>query len=165
MTRPLLRLLAAALFWLPMAACVDLGLEVYPDASYEFYEEVEDDPADGGTDGEVPDGGDGCVEGPTDPTDTGHQLEYLTLAVSNPVLTIEVGDVVTWTNTDTQRHSVVAGAPGAELPPELGGFDSGEFGTGGQWAYRFCDPRTVIYFCSTHPQPMNGYRIIVEERP
>ncbi|MCC7381706.1 MAG: hypothetical protein IT384_07730 [Deltaproteobacteria bacterium] len=116
-------------------------------------------PADAGDD----DGGTtpACVEGPTDPAVDGPQLHYLTLSVDQRTLTIDRGQVVTWTNSDSMRHSVVAGAPGAVVPPAQGGFDSGEFGAGAQWAYRFCNPRTVVYFCSTHPSQMNGFRIIV----
>ena len=104
-----------------------------------------------------------CVEGPTDPSDTGVQVALITLNVDQPVITISSGDVVTWTNTDSMVHTVTAGAPGAELPIELGGFDSGNIGPGAKWAYRFCTLRTAIYFCVTHPQQMKDYRVIVQE--
>lgn len=141
--------LIAAIALLSLLACVDLGYRVDPYTG-------EPVPV-GGTNGATGD----CVEGPTDPTTDGPQVRMITLDVDRRILEIAVGDVVTWTNTDTMRHTVTAGAPGALLPAARGGFDSGEFGTGGKWAYRFCNPRTVTYFCMTHPDQMNGYKVIV----
>lgn len=103
-----------------------------------------------------------CVEGPTAPSDTGPQLQFIpTLNVDQPMFTISAGDVVTWTNTDSMRHTATAGAPGAIVPMDRGGFISGDIATGARWAYRFCDPRTLVWFCETHPAQMNGYRIVI----
>lgn len=111
----------------------------------------------------VDSGGDGgsCVEGPTEPSTTGPQLAFSTLAIDQPNLTITAGDVVTWTNNDSMVHTVTAGAPGAPLPTAQGGFDSGDVASGVKWAYRFCTPRTVVYFCKTHASQMNNYRVVV----
>lgn len=131
---------------------VDAGPE--NDASHEH-------DAGPGDDAGSADGG-GCVEGVAEPSAEGPQVRFVTLNVDSPVLVIDSGDVVTFTNTDTERHTVTAGAPGAVLPPARGGFDSGEIDPSRTWAYRFCDPRTILWFCSTHAEQMNGYRIIVE---
>ncbi len=140
--------------------CIDFGYDIEPpelilDAPADAAE-----PADAGSD----DGG-GCVEGQVEPSDAGIQIAIITLNVDQPVVAVAPGETITWTNVDSEIHTVTAGAPGAELPVEQGGFDSGEFGTGERWAYRFCTVRTVVYFCATHPQQMNGYRIIVQESP
>lgn len=153
--------LAAAL----LGGCVDFGYEIFdagfaPDAAPVVLPPGQD----AGPEPTNPDAGASaeCVEGPTDPTTDGPQLRYASLAVDQRVLNIAVGDVVTWTNGDTMRHSVVAGAPGAELPLDRGGFNSGELAPGGTFAVRFCRARTVIYFCATHPSQMNNFRIVVE---
>lgn len=137
-----------------LAGCVDFGVGV----------EAADAPiaGEGGAFGAGGGGGGGCVEGPTEPTADGPQLRFTAMSVNDADLAIAPGDVVTWTNGDSMRHAAVAGAPGAETPPERGGFDSGELGQGQQWAWRFCDPGTRVWFCSTHPAQMNGYRITVE---
>ncbi len=105
-------------------------------------------------------GGD-CVEGPTTPSDTGPQIAVITLNVDKAIVNVTAGDVVTWTNTDTMAHTVTAGAPGAPLPVAQGGFDSGDLAPGARWAYRFCTVRTAIYYCKTHANQMNNYRVIV----
>ena len=103
----------------------------------------------------------GCTEGAVPPPDTGPQIGFATLAVDQPVLAITAGAVVTWTNNDTMVHTVTAGAPGAPLPLDRGGFDSGDLPPAGKWAYRFCSARTVIYYCKTHAGQMNNYRVVV----
>ena len=138
-----------------LVACVDFG--------YRVPAPKETDASVGGADAGTSDAGGSCVEGPVPPTTDGPQVSLITLNVDKPVLAINVGDVVTWRNTDSMVHTVTAGAPGAIVPDNAGGFDSGELAPGGEWAYRFCNRRTVIYFCKTHPQQMNGYRVIVGE--
>ncbi len=103
-----------------------------------------------------------CVSGPVKPQSTGPQLAYITLTIDKPVLAVHVGDIVTWTNTDSMVHTVTAGAPGAKLPAAQGGFDSGKLPTGGKWAYRFCAAKTFVYFCTEHPKTQFGYRVIVK---
>lgn len=102
-----------------------------------------------------------CTEGVAPASNTGPQVQLVTLSVNKPALAIARGDVVTWTNTDTMPHTVTAGAPGAQLPPAQGGFDSGTIAPGTRWAYRFCTARTVFYFCKTHASQMNNYRVVV----
>lgn len=132
------------------AACIDFGYRVPAP-------ELEVDAAAVDADG---DGPVACVEGPTAPSTSGPQIHLVTLNVDRPIVNVAVGDVVTWTNTDTMVHTVTAGVPGAPQPPPLG-FDSGDLAPGGAWAYRFCSARTAIYFCKTHANQMNGYRVIV----
>ncbi len=103
-----------------------------------------------------------CQEGPTSPNSAGTQIHFGTLSVDLPNVVINTGDTVTWTNGDSMSHTVTAGAPGAELPTARGGFSSGDIAPGSQWAYHFCRARSVFYFCATHPQQMNGYKIEVQ---
>ena len=154
-----------------LSGCFDFGARV-PDAT---------DFVDAGVDGGTPDLGDvdgnfdsgpevdlgvvddmgpSCVEGMVPPSATGPQIRIVTLNVDSPMLMVSAGDVVTWTNTDADRHQATAGAPGAITPPPRG-FDSGVIASGAQWAYRFCTPRTVIWFCGLHAAQMNGYRIVI----
>lgn len=130
-----------------IGGCVDFGyrLPTIADASSEA----------------SPDADASCTEGAVPPSTTGPQLQFATLSVSATTLSIARGDVVTWTNADTMAHTVTAGAPGAELPPSQGGFDSDTIAPGAKWAYRFCTARTVIYFCKTHASQMNNYRVVV----
>lgn len=119
---------------------------------------------DGGVDAAVdapPDGSTACVEGVTAPSTTGPQINLITLNVDKPIVNATAGTVVTWHNTDTMVHTVTAGVPGAPRPPSQGGFDSGNIAPGAAWAWRFCSARTAIYFCSTHANQMNGYRVVI----
>jgi len=171
---PLVGALAAVL-----AGCIDFGDRVEPPSAFEDAG-VDAGPPDAGPPFDAgpqdagpppPDGasaddaGDDasppCVEEAVPPSDTGPQLQIVTLNVDRPALTIMPGDVLTWTNADTDRHTATAGAPGAILPAARGGFDSGEIAPSGRWAYRFCNPRTVTWFCQNHAAQMNGYRITI----
>lgn len=147
---------------LGLAACFDGGYDIEPPESYpDFPPGVEADAGSASSDGGP---SIDCDEGPVEPMTTGRQIRFLAgLAVDKTNLTIKSGDIVTWTNLDSEKHTATAGAPGAELPLSRGGFESGRMSTGIKWAYRFCRPRTVIWFCATHPKMMNGYRLIVEE--
>ena len=152
-----------------LPGCIDFGYRVATADS--FRDAGVDAPTDAGDAGEIDtgpaiDGGDldappACVEGAVAPSDMGPQVHFITLNVDQPVLTINAGDVVTWTNTDSMRHTATAGAPGAIVPADRGGFVSGDIAPGGRWAFRFCNPRTVIWFCETHAAQMNGYRIVI----
>jgi plastocyanin len=82
-------------------------------------------------------------------------------------LTISVNDTVTWTNLDADRHTVTSGqssgrAGGVTGTPGIsfGIFDSGLFGMGESWSYKFVRPGTFQYFCTIHPWM---YGVIVVE--
>ena len=61
--------------------------------------------------------------------------------VPNPV-TISVGGKVTWSNTDSTTHDVVA---------DGGTFDSGRMGQNGTFDTTFQTKGTFTYHCSIHP--------------
>ncbi len=150
-----------------LSSCVDLGCSCSDipcqQRQWSHRDAAAVCPPDGGGGVDAGDGGP-CEEGVAAPSSTGPQLAFIpTLAVDNEAITLRVGEVLTVTNVDTMAHTMTAGFPGAILPAESDGFDSGNVASGTQWAYRFCTARDVEWFCTTHPLQMNGYRLTVRE--
>lgn len=135
-------------FSLLLGGCLDFGYDAHPP-----------EPNDSGPP-VVPEG---CVEGPADPLGATVVLRFSAMDVDQHLATVRAGGIIAWINGSSQIHTATAGAPGADIPPEAGGFDSGRVASGGaSWAYRFCDPRTIEWYCRTHPAQMRGYLIVVE---
>jgi plastocyanin len=73
-------------------------------------------------------------------------------------ITARVNDTVTWTNNDTEAHTVTSGI-GAGIESLMnnkkgtpnGLFDSGLFRPGQSWTHTFTRPGTYTYFCTIHP--------------
>ncbi len=66
------------------------------------------------------------------------------------MITIKVGDTVTWTEQDAAHHTVTAG----------GIWNSGDLGQGKTYSKTFDEAGTYSYICNYHPN-MQG-RVIVE---
>lgn len=88
---------------------------------------------------------------------TTHDLNWQIGIGTNVDLTIEVGDTVRWTWTDSAPHTVENDTGSTET------FDSGTLtGNGLSYSYQFLLVGTNPYFCSFHPGSMSG-TITVEE--
>ena len=62
-------------------------------------------------------------------------------------LTVEAGQPLVFSNSDSVPHTVTAGAPGEPLAD----FDSGLLGTGDSYELTFDDPGEYALFCVLHP--------------
>jgi plastocyanin len=70
--------------------------------------------------------------------------------------TINVGDTVEWTNSDTAAHTVTGGSP-AEGPS--GVFDSSLVLGGAQYAFTFEEAGDYDYFCMVHPWMVGSVQV------
>jgi len=61
----------------------------------------------------------------------------------NP-MTVQVGDIVIWTNQDQAPHDVTSTSGPSKL-------NSGQLNQGDQWGYNFTQPGTYSYYCTLHP--------------
>ena len=73
-----------------------------------------------------------------------------TAAYSPNPATVTQGTVVTWTNTDSTTHDMVA---------DGGAFDSGRVGQNGTFSFTFSQRGTYTYHCSIHPS-MTGTVVV-----
>ena len=64
------------------------------------------------------------------------------------VVEIEKGDTITWKNADTAFHDITSGSE--EEGPD-GIFDSGPFGPGKSFSYKFTEIGDYPYYCTLHP--------------
>lgn len=71
-----------------------------------------------------------------------------------PVIAVEAGDSVTWTNNDFVPHNSVSGEPEDPNPGQL--WNSGVLTQGETYSRIFDASDTSDYFCSIHPAQMFG---------
>jgi amicyanin len=79
-----------------------------------------------------------------------HQVKIDGVAFEPPILQVNLGDTVTWTNNYKQPHlvSTFKKVKGANL--QDGVLDSPMMKTGENFSYRFEKPGTYEYFCPIH---------------
>ena len=86
-----------------------------------------------------------------------------------PIISIGIGDSITWYNDDKEGHTVTSGEGSGRFgwmsddfgTPD-GYFDSGRFMPGESWSYKFDKSGTFSYFCTIHPW-MEG--VVIVEKP
>jgi plastocyanin len=71
-------------------------------------------------------------------------------------ITINIGDTVKWTNSDTAAHTVTAGSP-ADGPS--GVFDSSLVLGGTQYVHLFEETGSFDYFCMVHPWMVGNVQV------
>ena len=71
-------------------------------------------------------------------------------------VTVSVGEIITWSNTDTAAHTATGGSA-ADGPS--GVFDSSLIMSGGSYSYTTDTVGTFDYFCMVHPW-MSGIVIV-----
>ena len=83
-----------------------------------------------------------------------------------PVISIKVGDSITWYNDDREGHTVTSGQGSGRFGwmddnfgESNGLFDSERFMPGESWTTNFEEPGTFSYFCTIHPW-MEGVVIV-----
>ncbi|MFB5620149.1 MAG: plastocyanin/azurin family copper-binding protein [Nitrosopumilus sp.] len=88
-----------------------------------------------------------------------------------PVISITVGDSVTWYNDDREGHTVTSGEGSGRFGwmsdnfgTPNGYFDSDRFMPGESWSFTFEESGTFSYFCTIHPW-MEGVVIVEKEIP
>jgi plastocyanin len=76
-----------------------------------------------------------------------------------PVISIQEGDTVIWTNEDKEGHTVTSGQGsgrfgwmgGSEFGKRTDLFDSGRFMKGESWSFKFDKAGLYTYYCTIHP--------------
>jgi plastocyanin len=64
---------------------------------------------------------------------------------------VKVGQVITWKNDGSARHTVTQ-----DVPDEQRKFKSDTLAPGDKFVFTFTEPGTYTYICSVHPDRMRG---------
>ena len=74
----------------------------------------------------------------------GNAVTIKNFAFAPAALTVKVGTTVTWTNQDSDAHTVTSQGSSSPL-------SSAALNTGQTYSYTFTKPGTYAYFCTIHP--------------
>lgn len=74
----------------------------------------------------------------------GNAVSIMNFAFSPAALTVKAGTTVTWTNKDSDAHTVTSQGSGGPLR-------SAALATGQSYSYTFTKPGTYSYLCTIHP--------------
>ena len=88
---------------------------------------------------------------------TTHTIDWGMTTGTAATLTIEVGDIIEWTNIDAINHNVVSTDPDAPV-----GFGSGTMAFQDVYSFTFNDPVVFDYVCSFHSGAMGGTITVLE---
>ncbi|KAG0328848.1 hypothetical protein BGZ99_004336 [Dissophora globulifera] len=69
-------------------------------------------------------------------------VQIINFSFQPQTVTVQPGDTVIWTNSDTTAHTVTT---------DTTGFDSGNINPGATFSHTFATAATVKYHCSIHP--------------
>lgn len=83
-------------------------------------------------------------------------VSIIDLAYQPSLVTVDVGDSVTWTNDGAVAHTVTSDT-GSEM-------NSGNINPGGMYVNQFNSPGTFTYHCEIHPA-MQGTVVVEEQEP
>ncbi|PZH13122.1 amidase [Streptomyces sp. NTH33] len=75
---------------------------------------------------------------------TGNVVAIKNFAFSPATLKVKAGTTVTWTNQDTDAHTVTSAKAGGPL-------HSAALATHAAYSYRFTKPGAYAYLCTIHP--------------
>jgi plastocyanin len=98
------------------------------------------------------------VAAPSKSTAANTDVSMVNIAFDPPMITIHVGDTVTWINQDSVNHTTTSSDP----PPRL--WDSGNIGQSGTYQRTFNQAGTFPYFCDRHEaQNMVGVVVVLQQ--
>jgi plastocyanin len=86
---------------------------------------------------------------------TAKTIEIKDFSFQPSSITVPVGTIVTWVNSDPSSHTVTS---------DDGKFNSGNIITGGQFKFTFSQPGTYKYHCNIHPS-MTGVVTVTSAQP
>lgn len=91
------------------------------------------------------------------PTPTGPAVSIQNFAFAPSMVTVKVGQTVTWTNTGPSTHTATSDSlvwDSGNLSPPSGGGGYGGGSPGGTFAFTFTKAGTYTYHCTIHPPSM-----------
>jgi plastocyanin len=94
------------------------------------------------------------VTGVSGVTDAVTDVSIVNFDFLSPIVTVDLGDMVHWTNNSPSPHTVVSGGPFDPNPGSI--WDSGLVSPGDDFSFTFDTQGKYHYFCDLHPLTMFG---------